>query len=365
MIVKGKFGEAIIYSKNIEKELIEQTTTMLDQPFSENMKIRIMPDCHIGLGSVIGFTAEMGKMIIPNIVGVDIGCGILVVHLGKIDIDLKNLDLFIRKRIPLGFKVHEKIQEEFPPLQELTCYNDLKEVERLKRSMGSLGGGNHFIEICVDKDKNKYLLIHSGSRNLGTQVAKIHQNIAIENLEGSNIPKNLSYLEKEDMDRYLKDMEICQQYASKNRYVMAKIIVEDYLELNIKNLEKFETVHNYVNFDDNIVRKGAVSSKNGEILLIPMNMRDGAIICKGKGNPEWNYSAPHGAGRIYSRKEALKKLSLEDFKSDMDNIYTTSISKRTLDEAPRAYKPMREIIDIIEPTVEILKIIKPIYNIKG
>lgn len=365
LIVKGKFGQAIIYSKNIEKELIEQTTLMLDQPFAKDMKIRIMPDCHVGLGSVIGFTAEMGDMIIPNIVGVDIGCGILTVNLGDIDIDLVKLDDFIRKNIPLGFKVQDKIQDHFPLLKELTCYDELKDVDRLRKSIGSLGGGNHFIEICVDDEDNKYLLIHSGSRNLGTQVAEIHQKKAIEKLKDSRIPRDLRYLEKDDMKDYLKDMEISQKYASLNRFSMARIIIKKYLGLKLNSLEYFETVHNYVNFQDNIIRKGAVSAKEGEFLLIPMNMRDGAIICKGKGNPDWNYSAPHGAGRIYSRKQAREKLCIETFKEDMENIYTTSVSGRTLDESPRAYKPMEEIIEIIGPTVEIIKIIKPIYNIKG
>lgn len=391
-----------IFTKNIEQEAINQINELLEQDAFKNSKIRIMPDVHAGKGCVIGFTGDLGDKVIPNIVGVDIGCGMLCVKLGNIDIDLEKLDDVIHKYIPSGMNVNEEVYEYFN-LKELLCYKELKNKDEwLEKSLCSLGGGNHFIELDVDEDNNKYLIIHTGSRNLGKQVAEIYQNKAIEYCSykkemkeekdkiikkykeqgkqkeiqdalqeinkkyagKTKLPKDLCYLEGQLRDDYLHDMEICQRFAGANRELIAtKILSKMGLILFIDDF--FETIHNYISFKDNIVRKGAISAKKGEMVLIPMNMRDGCIIGVGKGNDDWNQSAPHGAGRIMSRVKAKETFNLDEFKESMKGIYTTSVNEETIDEAPMVYKPMQEIIECIKDTVEIKKLIKPIYNFKA
>lgn len=404
MEITGKYGTAKVFTDVIEESAIEQLKILCDQPFIKDSTIRIMPDVHTGAGCVIGFTADLGEMVIPNIVGVDIGCGMLTVELGKDDIDFAKLDDIIRKYVPYGKDVHEGRIVKYPKLQELHCYRSLKDTKRIERSIGSLGGGNHFIEIDIDDDGNKYLVIHSGSRNLGKQVAEIYQNMAYDILRGKDkifekqkqiieeykatgrkaeiqsaikelkasfeaqeisTPKELCYLKGEYRQMYLDDMKICQEYAVLNRYTMAQIIIKHMFDRDISEYEYFETIHNYIDHDSNIVRKGAVSAKDGEKLLIPINMRDGSLICIGKGNPDWNCSAPHGAGRLYSRNKAKETFTLEQFAEEMKGIYTTSVSVNTLDESPMAYKNMSDIVDNITPTAEIIKVIKPLYNFKA
>lgn len=400
----GKYGMAKIFTDVIEDSAIEQIEVLCNQPFVKNSKIRIMPDVHTGASCVIGFTADLGEMVIPNIVGVDIGCGMLTVELGKIDIDFENLDDVIRKYVPYGKDVHEGRIVKFPKLQEMHCYRSLRDTKRVERSIGSLGGGNHFIEVDIDDENNKYLVIHSGSRNLGKQVAEIYQVMAYDILRGKDkifeeqkriiaeykaagrkqeiqsaikalknsfeaqeisVPKELSYLTGEYRQMYLDDMKICQEYAILNRYTMAKIIIEKIFNKDAAEFDMFETIHNYIDHESNIVRKGAVSAQKGEKLLIPINMRDGSLICIGKGNEDWNCSAPHGAGRLYSRTKAKEAFTLEQFAEEMKGIYTTSVNEFTLDESPMAYKSINDIIDNIEPTAEIIKTIKPLYNFKA
>lgn len=386
-----------IFTDNIEPRALEQIYTLVKQPAFSECKIRIMPDVHAGAGCVIGFTADLGDKVIPNIVGVDIGCGMLTVELGKIDIDFEKLDKVIRAKVPSGMSVRETPAVRYP-LETLKCYKHLKNLEWISSSIGTLGGGNHFIEIDADQDENKYLVIHTGSRNLGKQVAEYYQDLAIANLHGSgrrkmeidkliaeykaagrqgeipagiakiketfggSIPKSLCYLEGEDREAYLHDMKLCQQFATLNRDTIAAIIMDDMRWIYSGS---FETIHNYIDHESNIVRKGAISAKKGERVLIPMNMRDGCIIGVGKGNEDWNFSAPHGAGRIMSRKRAKETVSMEEYTEAMAGIYTTSVSPATIDESPMAYKPADKIIDAIKDTVEVLKVIKPVYNFKA
>lgn len=400
----GEYSSARVFTDNLEEGAREQIIKLLDQEFVENAKVRIMPDVHEGMGCVIGFTADMGEKVIPNIVGVDIGCGMLTVELGNIDMDLPKLDKIIHNKIPSGQNVHSGRKERYTKLQELYCFRELKNTKRIERSIGTLGGGNHFIEVGIDSKNNRYLVIHSGSRNLGTQVANLYQRLAIDlcsdkedyfekreyiiesyKVKGKKkqinkvldelkrqyedkkpkYPKELCYLTGEYRERYLHDMEICQEYASLNRKTIANIILESLFGKDIYDFRHFETIHNYIDFRDNIIRKGAISAYKGEKILIPINMRDGSIIAVGKGNPDWNYSAPHGAGRIMSRTVAKEDLSLEDFQRSMKGIYSTSVHKGTLDESPFAYKSMDDILENIHDTVEVLDIIKPIYNFKA
>lgn len=395
-----------IFTENIEPEALNQVYTLIKQPAFADCKVRIMPDVHAGAGCVIGFTADLGEKVIPNIVGVDIGCGMLTVELGNIDLDLATVDQIIRAKVPSGRNVHEGRPFAFDRLKELRCYRELKDTKRLERSIGTLGGGNHFIEVDMDEDGTKYLIIHTGSRNLGKQVAEYYQNLAIEIMQGKdelyakqeqliaeykaqgrrkeiqkaikelhrkfnpnplNIPKDLCYLTGKYREDYLHDMEICQHFASLNRYHIANTIVGDLFGADIAywKLPMFETIHNYIEFGTNMVRKGAISAKAGEPLLIPINMRDGCILGKGKGNDDWNCSAPHGAGRIMSRSKAKELVSLKEFEDSMQGIFTTSVGQSTIDEAPMVYKPMAEIVENIADTVEIVKIIKPIYNFKA
>ena len=414
-----------IFTDDVEQVALDQIDELLSQDAFKDAKVRIMPDVHAGKGCVIGFTGDLGDKVIPNIVGVDIGCGMLCVELGKVDIDLKELDDVIRTKIPSGMNVHDKPIRSFA-LNSLFCYDELKDKDWIQNSIGTLGGGNHFIEVDKDDEDNKYLVIHTGSRNLGKQVADIYQKMAIKNCsydeemrvakrnvidklksEGrereiqeqldiitaqyrgrTKLPKDLCYLDGKLREDYLHDMKICQRFASVNRFNIAMIILESifpnsnyvepgteeygvyyssdrYSKIEPVDISMFSSVHNYISFDDNIIRKGAISAKKGERVLIPMNMRDGCIIGIGKGNDDWNQSAPHGAGRIMSRSKARETIDIKDFKDSMKDIYTTSVNEQTIDESPFAYKPMDEIIKNIGDTVEIEKIIKPIYNFKA
>lgn len=412
-----------IFASIIEDSAKEQINELISQKAFEDSKIRIMPDCHSGKGCVIGFTANLGDKVIPNLVGVDIGCGMLVVELGIIDMDLERLDNIIKCKVPSGRNVHEGRIVRDLNLQFLKCYRELKDTKRLERSLGTLGGGNHFIEIDEDDEGVKYLVIHTGSRNLGKQVAEYYQQLAIDLHSGKDkfleerdniiktykeqgkkeeiqdalkelyrnyqakecdMPKDLCYLEGKFREDYLHDMKICQSYAECNRMLIAKIILSNYFSTNsIKMIDinspdawytqdvcdytfnYFETIHNYIDFEDNIVRKGSIRALKGERVIIPMNMKDGSLICEGKGNEDWNNSAPHGAGRILSRADARKELNVEDFKEDMKGIYTTTANENTIDESPRAYKPADVIRNDIKDTVDVLIAIKPIYNFKA
>jgi len=390
-----------IFTNNIEDEAVKQIDLLLQQEHFKDCKVRIMPDVHAGKGCVIGFTADLGDKVIPNIVGVDIGCGMLCVELGNIDIDLEKFDNTVNEYIPAGRNIREVKLTDFEKIKDLYCLRELKETNKFNKAIGTLGGGNHFIELNVDDKNNKYLVIHTGSRNMGKQVADYYQNLAIELCSGKEemwkrkaeiittykeqgkkqeiqralkelekeykdnqpeLPKELCYLIGEYREDYLHDMQICQEYASLNRKYIALEILNKY---GIIAMNKFETIHNYICFEDNIVRKGAIRANKGERVIIPINMRDGSIIAIGKGNEDWNNSAPHGAGRIMSRMKAKETFKLDEFKKSMEGIYTTSVVEETIDEAPFVYKPMQEIIDNIKDTVEIEKIIKPIYNFKA
>lgn len=398
--IKGKYTEAKIFSDIIDDEVIKQVELLVNQEFMKDIRIRMMPDVHGGEGCCIGTTFKIENKIVPNLVGVDIGCGMITVKLGKIDFDLKKLDEFIHENIPSGRNV-SSIESNFN-IEKLRCFSKLKNVEYLKKSLGSLGGGNHFIEIDKNHNDELYLIIHTGSRNLGKQVADIYQKIAIDyqinkvfnkkekikeiieeykkfgkekeieneikkiNSLKINLPidKELCYLENDNFNDYMFDMEICQNFAFENRNIIARKIV-NFLGLNFDELEKFHTIHNYINFKDMILRKGAISAYKNEKVLIPINMKDGCIIGRGKGNEDYNYSSPHGAGRLLSRKVAKETISLNAYKLSMNGIYSTTINENTLDEACFAYKPIEAIIDYIKETVDIIEIIKPIYNFKS
>ena len=402
-----------IFTQNIEQEALDQINTLMEQPAFSDCKVRIMPDVHAGAGCVIGFTADLGDKVIPNIVGVDIGCGMLTVELGEIDkdddsianhvteVDFEKLDRVIRERVPCGYNIHEGRKTRFEKIQELKCYRNLKDTKRFERSIGTLGGGNHFIEIDEGHSGRKFLVIHTGSRNLGKQVADYYQNLAVELMQGKDelyskqeqliadykaqgrrseiqdaikqlhktwkakeldIPKDLCYLTGKYRDDYLHDMQICQEFAVLNRMSIANAIMAG---MGWVGIDIFETIHNYIEFESNMVRKGAISAKKDEKILIPINMRDGCIVGIGKGNDDWNQSAPHGAGRIMSRHKAREVVSMDEFRESMDGIFTTSVSVDTIDEAPMVYKPMDEIVENIKGTVDILEIIKPVYNFKA
>ena len=397
--IKGKYNEAKCYVNIIEPTAKAQIKEVCDKEAFEGCKIRIMPDVHAGAGCTIGTTMTIHDKVVPNMVGVDIGCGMYVVMLGKVDIDLKSFDKFAHD-IPSGQDVYESIKAPFD-FEKLKCYDKLKDMKRLKRSIGTLGGGNHFIEIDVDEKGNKYLVIHTGSRNLGTQVAEYYQSVAVELNSGKaeyiamknamiekmkkegkereipsaisqmdnerkgqmeRINKSLCYLYGEYMNDYLHDVAICQDFALKNREKIAEILLS---KAGLKAKSTFHTVHNYIDVKENILRKGAVSAKKGELLLIPLNMRDGGLICIGRGNEDWNCSAPHGAGRLMSRSSAYQRLSLSEYKKQMAGIYSTCITKSTIDESPMAYKKLDDIVNNVKPTVKIKTRIKPIYNFKA
>lgn len=357
--ITGKYGTAKVFSVNKDDKAIEQIQTLMDQPFVKGAQVRIMPDYHWGAGCTIGFTADLGDYIVPNLVGVDIGCGVYVESLGHAEIDLKEFDRTVRE-IPAGFKSWKNPIESAEFMRSLNCLKSVKH-DIIDYQVGTLGGGNHFIELGRSAESGEvYLMIHSGSRNIGKQVADYYQKLAQSTCE-ADVPKQLKYLSGSLANKYLHDMNLCQQYAALNRRTMGEYLNRRYGQGG----KTFQTVHNFISSDDHIIRKGAVSAKKGEQLIIPMNMRDGAVICVGKGNADWNRSAPHGAGRLLGRKEAHRTLKLDDFKRTMQGIYSTSIDKHTLDEAPQAYKPVEEILAAIGDAVEVVEVIKPIYNFKA
>lgn len=420
MIMKTIEGYDVkIFTDNIEESALEQIKELLSIDVFSDKKIRIMPDVHAGAGCVIGFTGDLGDKVIPNIVGVDIGCGMRILNLGKLaDIDYHAFHEHIRSNVPSG-KIVREDKFGFKPLvgeemefyreakklvTELFCYRELKDSGRINKSIGSLGGGNHFIELDKDDEENVYLVIHTGSRNLGKQVAEIYQAKAVKHftagadefeetirrtieeykaagrrselqgvikkmrksMEGRlpAVRPDLCYLEGEGREHYLHDMRICQRWAVLNRKLIAFLLVKFFGSQRLEAAQQWESVHNYIS-DDNIIRKGSISAAAGERCIIPLNMRDGSLLCIGKGNPDWNCSAPHGAGRVLSRSQAYEKITMEDFKASMQGIYSESVNDFTRDESPMVYKPASEIIANIGDTVTIDTIIRPIFNFKA
>lgn len=364
--IKGNYNTAKIFTDVIEDNAVRQIQTMMNYEFTKDSKIRIMPDVHLGKGCTVGTTMTIGEYVVPNLVGVDIGCGMLTVKLEEKRLNLPALDSFIRQNIPYGRDVRERAHRSHGriDLEELHCYKKV-DTRRAKESLGTLGGGNHFIEIDKDDEENLYLVIHTGSRNLGLRVAELYQKKAYNAAGGRKqtaIPYELAYLTGEDMQDYLADMAFMQRFAELNRRIIKEVIMDG---MKLHEADTFTTIHNYIDTDAMILRKGAVSAKAGERLLIPMNMRDGSLICTGLGNEDWNCSAPHGAGRLYSRKDAENNFTLSEFKKQMDGIFTTSVTQETLDESPMAYKPMESILQNIGETVTVDCVIRPIYNFKA
>ncbi len=390
--IRTKYGNKVkIFAKTIEDTALQQITDFANFDAYKDSLIRIMPDCHAGKGCTIGTTMTIKDKVTPNLVGADIGCGMLTLKLKEKDIDLQNLDRVIHSKVPSGRAVHKKVQRVFD-FSSLRRKYEL-DLDRAAKAIGSLGGGNHFIELGKNKQGDIFLVIHSGSRGIGNDVAKLYQKTAVEQMKKTvdlnglieklksegryseieqavknaknrqiKINTDLAYLSGEAKDDYLNDMQIIQRYATLNRRTIADIILEN---TGLSEDYSFETVHNYIDFERMILRKGAVRAEKDEVLLIPLNMRDGSLICKGKGNPDWNYSAPHGAGRLMSRSMAKQNIRLDDFKNQMKGIYSSSVGKSTIDEAPEAYKPKEEILEIIGDTVEVLDVLKPVYNFKA
>jgi tRNA-splicing ligase RtcB len=361
-VLHGQYNSAKVFSDTLEAEAANQIEKLLNQPFAKDSKIRIMPDAHAGAGCTIGTTMTIRDKVVPNLVGVDIGCGMETAVMRNMKIDLRELDTFIHLGIPCGFETRHQ-EHAFGRqihLDELICKKTLN-IKRAELSIGTLGGGNHFIEVDRDDEGRLYLVVHSGSRNLGKQVAEHYQNEAARRLRGK-VDHALAYCEGELFSDYLHDMAIIQHYADLNRKAMMQDMVRF---MNLDVVDRWTTVHNYIDLDSMILRKGAISAQAGERVLIPINMRDGSLICTGKGNPDWNFSAPHGAGRTMSRSHAKKVLKLADYEQSMAGIFSTTIDYSTLDEAPFAYKPIDEIIANIAETVTIEKRIRPIYNFKA
>ena len=397
--IQGKISTAICYAKVIEDGAIEQIRRMCDYELTQHSRIRIMPDVHAGKGCTIGTTMTVADKVCPNIVGVDIGCGMYTVKLAEKELNFERIDEAAHY-IPSGMHTWEGRMERFD-MTALRCYRSLRDSKRLERSLGTLGGGNHFIELDKASDGTYYLVIHSGSRNLGKQVAEIYQRLAVDLHTGKedyfmrrneiirtykaegrraeiqealkkleqeyeakipDVPEDLCWLYGTFLEDYLHDVEICQQFARRSREKMAEILLK---RTGMTGLESFHTIHNYIDTKERILRKGAIAAHAGERVLIPINMRDGSIIAIGKGNPEWNYSAPHGAGRIMSRSKAKEAIHLEAYRAAMEGIYTTSVSEQTIDEAPMAYKSIDDILDVIQESVEIVDIMKPVYNFKA
>lgn len=364
--IKGTYGEAKVFTDMLEESARGQISALCEQKFVKDSKIRIMPDVHAGKGCTIGTTMTIGDCVVPNLVGVDIGCGMLTVALKEKRINLPELDSFIRRNIPAGRELRERTHRSHGriDIEELCCYKHI-DTRRAKESLGTLGGGNHFIEVDKDDEGNLYLVIHTGSRNLGLRVADYYQAKAYKAVGGksqSEVPYELAYLTGEDKADYLHDMELMQRFASLNRDIIKEVILDG---MKLHEVDSFTTIHNYIDVETNILRKGAVSANKDEKLLIPMNMRDGSLICIGLGNEDWNFSAPHGAGRRYGRKEAESSFTLSEFKKQMEGIYTTSVVQDTIDESPMAYKPMEEILNNIGDTIVVERVIRPIYNFKA
>ncbi len=394
--LSGAYADAKVFTDVVDEASVSQVISLLNQPYVAGSKIRMMPDIHAGAGCTIGTTMTIRDKICPNLVGVDIGCGMETIRIKESHIELRKLDVVIRDGIPSGFSIRSKPHRfaSEVDLNELCCARRI-DLDRARKSIGTLGGGNHFIEVNRDDDGNLYIVVHSGSRHLGLEIAKLYQEAAykalttwspeeirqtIAELEASGrrdeiqatlkrmktkktkIPKPLAYVEGALFDDYLHDMKIAQRYADLNRKAMMDVIVKG-MGLHVE--DRLTTIHNYIDVEHMILRKGAVSAQTGERLLIPINMRDGSLLCTGKGNDDWNCSAPHGAGRLMSRSAAKEAFTVSEFKKQMDGIYTTSVSSATLDECPMAYKGMQDIVDNIEPTVRIDAVIKPIYNFKA
>lgn len=392
--VNGKYTDANIYTNTPLQTAIDQIQELTNQPFMAGTKIRIMPDYHAGKGCVIGTTIKLNNHVVPNLVGVDVGCGVFVAEINQEHIDFAKLDRTVREFIPSGTDIHKNASpsrnfEEFDRSQFIA--SGLQN-EYTNLSLGTLGGGNHFIELAKDENEKHYLLIHTGSRYVGAKVANWHQKRAFELLRRDDvamiieelkeqgreqeiqtmieaykqqnpvIPKELAYLKDEAFHDYLHDMKIAQKFAKMNRWVIAETIAR---HMGWSYSDTFDTIHNYIEIETMTLRKGAVRANKDEKLVIPLNMRDGSLICIGKGNEDWNYSAPHGAGRLYSRRVAKQALTMKDFQDTMQGIWTTSVNEETLDEAPMAYKPMSEITSVINDTVDIVKLIKPVYNFKA
>lgn len=397
ILVEGKFNTATIHSKVPQETAINQIEELMNQEFMEGTETHIMPDYHAGAGCVIGTTIKLNGRVVPNLVGVDVGCGVMVWMLGDIEIDFEKLDKVIRKHVPSGNDIHENPSPINYTLA-VAHFNSKEFVaqglddNRTINSLGTLGSGNHFIEVAEDPIGNKYLLVHTGSRYVGARVAKYHQDNAIAQLKKADvktlietlkaegrhneieseikklkasmpdIPKELAYLEGEHFDNYISDMKLAQKYAVQNRTEIGYAIM---VNMGWANRGRFDTIHNYIDTEEMILRKGAVRANKGELLVVPINMADGTLLCVGKGNPDWNYSAPHGAGRIKSRKQAKNELTMSDFTARMTDVWTSTAVEETLDEAPMAYKPMEEIMDAITETVDVLYVLKPLYNFKG
>jgi len=390
-IKNNKGIETQIFAETFEYEAYEQIKKLVNFEAYENSKVRVMPDAHAGKGCTVGTTIQISDKVTPNLVGVDIGCGMLTVKLKNKDINFKNIDEIIKTYIPSGFNVHQISKSPFD-FNKLKCIKHI-DLKRALLSIGTLGGGNHFIEIGKSQlSEDIYLIIHSGSRKLGTDVCKFYQDKAIQNAnnmsnnvlelinklksEGKQseisselkklkkpvLDKELAYLSGQDFDDYMHDMLIVQQFAILNRKTIADIIIK---ESNLQMDNSFETIHNYIDFKRMILRKGAVSAEKDETLLIPINMRDGSLLCVGKGNENWNYSAPHGAGRLMSRSRAKEHINMDDYTSSMQDIYTSSVCLETIDEAPQAYKSIEEIKNAIADTVDVIDTIKPLYNYKA
>jgi len=365
--VKGKHNTAICYTSELESVSHKQILTVCDREEFSASKIRIMPDVHAGMGCTIGTTMTVIDKVVPGMVGVDIGCGMETVKLAEKILDYAALDRLIHRQIPCGRDVRRNRHEynEEIDLEKLKIANEVK-LDYARQSIGTLGGGNHFIEVARNESGELYLVVHSGSRHLGHEVANFYQNEAWRTMSTHvnkrSFPKDLAYVSGALFNDYIHDMKITQQYATINRKAMADVILSG---MGLTEVERFTTIHNYVDTETMVLRKGAVSAKDGERLLIPINMRDGSLIAVGKGNDDWNQSAPHGAGRLMSRTVALKKLSMEEFEKLMSGVYSTSVSRKTLDESPMAYKGMEEILSHIGPTATVVEKIKPEYNFKS
>ena len=402
--LNGKYAMAKVFTDDIEEEAVSQIINLLNQPFAKDSNPRFMPDVHAGKGCTIGTTMKINDCTCPNLVGVDIGCGMLVIELDERIDDFARFDEIIHQSVPAGMNIHEKAKADYP-IDNLHCYAKLRNPDYLIRSIGSLGGGNHFIEIDQSNDGKHWLIIHTGSRNLGKQVCEIYMDIAAENLEygqkamnaacnelierlkeegrtrdisielaklkedyrkkNAAVSKDLATVSGNDLENYLHDMKICQEYAKLNRETIAGIILSEYFGKNLKDCVHWHCIHNYIDVDNRILRKGSISAQKDEMVIIPLNMRDGCIIGKGKGNPDWNFSGPHGAGRKMSRSAAKQKLNVESFEQSMEGIYSTTVNESTLDEAPAAYKNADEIIDNVSESIEIIEVIKPVYNFKA
>lgn len=397
--IHGKMNTARCYAKSVDEKAVEQIRRMCDYELTEGSNVRIMPDVHAGKGCTIGTTMTVVDKVCPNIVGVDIGCGMYTVRLKNTELDFEAIDAACHQ-IPSGMKVWESPIERFP-LEELQCFQELKNRNWLECSLGTLGGGNHFIEVDRSREGDFYLVIHSGSRNLGKQVAELYQQQAVRQQKetddlverkqeiirtyraagcsseiqtalkaleadyqtrGTFVPEDLCWLSGQPLQNYLHDVELCQRFARRSRERMAEHILS---YAGLEAAEAFHTIHNYIDTSEMILRKGAIAAHAGEKVLIPLNMRDGSVLAVGKGNPAWNYSAPHGAGRIMSRAQAKRQLTMDAYRKAMQGVYTTSVSEETIDEAPMAYKPLGDVLDVIGETVEILEVIKPVYNFKA